>query len=298
MNNPGTYYKASGKVDPIRYPICILVSMALCGLVGVGYGTLSHINPLIYLNILLLIGAVALTAVIVGLMINLSHSRSKVMNFVLGILSGTFLVYCAWVGVMAMEKSSLSVWGGFTFSAGFDDIMRFADHQFMSIGRFGRSGIPLGPGIMKVFYIIEAGVIVLIPIIFLARENFYYCEETNTSMSAGFLSYQENESFEFVESTNGNYTSLSSQTPIIGDSDKLKNYPIGSKFAKVSFYSCEKCPDAIIEVEKVHIAADDKGKPEVKVDNRLIKGQYVDLQTAKYFKELLPELAKFQNANL
>ena len=52
----GQIYKESGKVNIVKYLIALIISLGLSGLLGVGYGFLSHMNPLIYLNIILVIG--------------------------------------------------------------------------------------------------------------------------------------------------------------------------------------------------------------------------------------------------
>src|SRR5690349_14472642 len=58
MSIPGTYYEPSGFFSASKAIIYTAVGCVVAIFVGWLYAVISHVNPLIYLNFLLLIGAI------------------------------------------------------------------------------------------------------------------------------------------------------------------------------------------------------------------------------------------------
>ena len=245
-NNAGQIYQQSGKINFVKYLLALIVSLGLSCLLGVGFGLLSHINPLVYFNVLLLIGVFFLTMFIFGITMAMAASRNKIATIVFGGISASFLLYNAWVGTISAEISTVGLWDGFSFGVSFENIMYFASHQQMSIGRFGSSGADFGEGVMLVIYLIEAIIILLGPVYMLTSTKDYYCEPCrNTFESCETYFINDNVMLSRIDS--GDITELSESKQL--SDTQISTVPVGSKLIKIDGHQCEKCKSTIIDME-------------------------------------------------
>jgi hypothetical protein len=245
-NNAGQLYEQSGKVNIIKYLIALVISLGLSGLLGIGYGFLSHLNPFIYLNIVLLIGVFFLSMLALGITTSMAASRNKIATVIFGVISSVFLLYNAWIGTVSSETSHIGLWDGFTFGVSFDYLMYYASHQQMSIGRLGRSGSDFGEGMMMVLYVVEAVVIIGAPVYMLTSTKDYYCEPCGNAFDSD-EKYFINDGVVLSKIESGNLTGLSDSTQVMDT--QFSTIPVGSKLLKVDAHQCEKCKSAIVDVE-------------------------------------------------
>lgn len=277
LHKPGDHYSQSGKVNAPTYTLSLVLAYLTAGVVGVGYGFLSHINPLIYINFLILIGALFIVIIILQLLTSLAKSRNSFATGMLIFVAGFSFLYNSWCGTLAMESSQISAWGGLYFAVSAEDILNYAGSVSMSVGKFGRSGINLDNGMMFIFYIIEALLIIWGPIYMFSQQSNYYCEECDMEYSPSEFYMIQPETYNQEAVKAGDISSLM-VLPIFPAKEITKIKP-DLKLTKVGLYQCKKCNSAIADIELGKTKSDSKKNTEYKKDRDIEKGIYIDVNS-------------------
>jgi hypothetical protein len=295
--NPGQKYIASQKFK--WQPLIISLSIGLVIAIGIGwlYSVISSVNPIIYLNILLLFGAVFLLVLVSFGISTSSKSRNNTVNlFAIGLICIT-----AWLSHWAYALSNQSIENRYSNkeAKGFwhylsspletiSSIGDYASHKNMAISSLrtaGSGGLELSPDILVILYFAEF-LIFLLPAYFSSRQKSYYCEECNTPFleRQGYLveknafvdnqTLMEKGDFSFVE----NYTVYKHLDTIPLD-PKLK-----PEIVHLSMHSCNNCNNAIVNAKATKLKFDENNKRETSfLDNYIIEDTYITMQS----KELL-----------
>jgi hypothetical protein len=275
MTTPGFYYEPSGKFDLKRVILFTLIGIIPAVIIGVVYAALVSINPFIYLNMLVLMGAVVLTTVMSSLVWQGSHSRNKTVN----VLVGIFLVYTAWASNWAFigsgHYSHHSFWATiYNPNAIMQIISERAGGRTMSIGRFGSRGIPFHGDALAFFYFVEFAAFFL-PLFF-AKHETYYCENCQSY----FL-----EKGAYIEDIDNFYTlrvqAGEEEEPTYRFLQELRftRHPDVEKggqrdLVKVTLHRCHKCDDSLIDVASC-TATNEKGTINYKGEDHMTKGMYL-----------------------
>jgi hypothetical protein len=258
---PGSTYNESGKIEIVKFLIATLISVTICGVLGVISGKLSDINPLIYLNFLITIGSIIIIFLVSSFCIQFSHSRNKAANSLLVFISGTFFLYNSWVGVFS-NSSFVNFFDGFTYGIKIGDIFSYISNSSMSISKLGRSnGLDIGGGIMSVFYFIEAIAFTIIPAALMYKNKTYYCEKCSTSMIEK-KSYYPQTFPTFASIYSGEVPELDEQESL--SEELLQTLETNLEITELIQNSCPNCGVTIIDINEGIIKTDDKGKKEYK----------------------------------
>jgi ribosomal protein L44E len=170
MHTPGTYYKASGRFEPKRLTIFILTGILLAVFTGWLYYILCQINPITFLNFIILglamFGAAILSTYIVGR----CECRSETLNNAIAALLCYIIWSTQWAFFNLYWHYGYSFWGGIFNPLTTLKIIIARGNQ-VDIYRF-----PSGGGFQYVWYIIElAGF--LLAAKWVADTKAYYCED-------------------------------------------------------------------------------------------------------------------------
>ena len=178
---PGTNYTESGKIDIARFFLFLVIGYLISGLIGIGYGLLSDLNPWIYLNFILL----GITGIVVVFAASLFRMAGKLRNRYVAMLLAAFFgfvcIYNAWSAIYAAGDES--VFGGLYFQHSLSELTRQVSERVLSIGKFGRDGAGLGTTMTSIIYIIEFLILTIVPAWYIVKDPTYYCEDCDKPMN-------------------------------------------------------------------------------------------------------------------
>ncbi|MFN8287300.1 MAG: hypothetical protein U0V74_11125 [Chitinophagales bacterium] len=283
MITPGHAYEASGKFDLPKVIIYTLIGSAFSIGLGLLYGLITEIDPLIYLNLLVLLGTAALLAGITVLVRQGSHSRNTGVNLLVCFILCFTAWYAQWVYYFNMQYedgilSSLAQ-PGHVLRFAFD----YADGRTISIGRFGSSGLPLSGGALQIIYLIEFCVFMM-PIYFAYKVKDFYCEACSVFYSELVGYVDSNEEFgRCVSMASGGDYRFFEKVKIKKGLEALETDPAQKQTVyKLDYRFCPKCGlNSVLEISSATLQYDDKGKRELKDENVLVEDTYVEERTAK-----------------
>lgn len=277
--SPGKIYKESGKVNMSKYIIYFVIGLILHGLLGIGYGFLSHANPLIYLNFLLLGLVVVLVAVINRIIIPSMESRNSMVKYAYIIIAAFFLFYNAWAGTIGFESSRASVWDAFSLQLSMADILDFAGQQNMSIGKFGRDGFDIG-GMLGIFYLIEMLILIFAPVYFASQSTEYFCEKCQQNYVSKTAYFTKSKFDDFSKKEEGDLMEVAEEA--ILDSRGIPQLRAGVNLVQFDFYICRSCSSGVADVEFGKAVPNDKNVNEYKKEKTISKGLYLNQKTTEF----------------
>lgn len=234
---PGSKYTESGKFDLVRLLICSVIGYFVVGALGVGYGLLTDINPIIYLNLLILVVAVFLLVFIIKMFTGLAKLRNRYIAMCLGLVYGIIFTYNAWSAIYASYGQS--VFGGLFFQNSFSDLTNAITMRNLSIGKLGRNGAGLGEEITSLIYIIEFLILACAPVYMLVKDPNYYCEECDKEMESEEKYFQltpENTASIQSDLEVGKLKSLFELEPLIE-----KQLRPEKSYIELNFHTCPAC---------------------------------------------------------
>lgn len=134
-------------------PIYLIMPIASI-LIGLFYALITHFNPFIYLNIIVLIVMAAFLFILVKEISQNGKIENKAFNFIYGLLIGLLAWIISWATYFVFQEND-----GFTKlftqpSEFIQFIIDYAGHHKMSVGK-GSSKIKMNETIMNLVYIVE-----------------------------------------------------------------------------------------------------------------------------------------------
>lgn len=287
----GDLYRESGKVNIGKFVVYNVFAIAVAIIIGYLYALIASINPIIYLNFLLLVGVFFLLIVILTAIQSAAQCRNKKWMTIAAFLICFSGWYANWATLLAD--------GGFTemlslLQNGWDVIgfaISYAGGHKISIGRFGQSGLPMPDIILVLVYFIEFGVF-MIPVYVTNRSSYYYCENCKQSYTTRIANIDNASLIEnnitAAEET-GNFLFLE-QAYLSATLEKLHAVANGeTEIHSIQHGYCLKCEqDSVIEVSVSKLSKDDKGKLITKNKIELIKGIIIDDDSHKLLKLKMP----------
>ncbi len=280
----GSNYQASGKVDSGKFVIFLLIAVALNGLLGILFGVISHYNPLIYINFLVLFGIMFASIFVSSFCLSAAKSRNPMANMVFLLICAIYLLYNSWAATLAANYSGLEYTAGLLFQVSIDDITEFISLRQISIGKFGRDGAVLEGSILAIIYLIEAGIIIIWPTYIGFTSRGYYCENCDTELNEqGFYVPAESLLDLDNQKKSGRFDNLSSIPPVL--ESELANYTTKRSLAMINHHSCPSCDLEIIDLTLGKIKIDKDNDSEFKEQETIVKGLIArtDLKTAESF---------------
>jgi hypothetical protein len=280
---PGEKYVPSNKFNVKYWTMAIVVAFFLAILVGRLYALISFINPIIYLNFLLLAGTSILLVVIIMLVKLIGRSRNKFVDLVSGLVVCGAAWLAQWAHIEYLESSKGFLNSLTDISGLFDFIIGFADKRDMGISRLGSRGTRIDPGILFLCYMVECGAF-LAPVYFLRKSKDYYCEDCANEYKTitGYISSNEILHTHTEEMGKGDLVFL--QNSLLYKAldtlplDPTKKPGIGT----IEFHYCEKCnTNAIVNVKSGILKYGDKKKREIGDANFLLQDIYITDESRK-----------------
>ncbi|MBN9295337.1 MAG: hypothetical protein J0G96_15270 [Flavobacteriia bacterium] len=275
----GTNYSFSGKFEFPRLLIGTLIGIAVAIGLGALYGFLSDLNPIIYLNILIIAVIAACIAGSIKIVSEFGKNRNVTVNIIIGLLFGIVAWYSGWCFYLAKYFGINFFSALFQPVSSIDFIILFSKFQSISIGRFGRSSgsLQLSGIVLQLFYLVEFAIF-LIPV-FIVKKPSYYNEELNRF-------YKEDQRFaivtdeflnKFNEALPGQYKFLNELTFY----KKIKDLPAmgGAPAIELEFNHLDGVNDHGILTLKKGTVKIDKKNVDLQKTKVLVKDVYIDQET-------------------
>lgn len=284
--NPGDKYKASLKFSPIPTAISLGIAMLISMGIGVLYAIITSINPIIYLNFLILAGLVFAFCFITLFAQAFNKSRNKIVDTIFVFI----LCFTAWGAHWAYIQSQIDSESSF-FKNLFDIpnlisfIGKYLNRRNLSVGSIGSSGTSIDSSILMLCYLAEF-VAFMVPIYFNSKSKNYYCESCNvgyviktlhfidTSLIKDNLTKVEEGDLGFLKGTIFYH--------------KLNELPIDAKekptIGILDFSYCMACnQNSIINIKTVKIKLGEKAELEQREEQYYAEDIYVTDSSARHF---------------
>jgi hypothetical protein len=277
--SPGEKYIRSHKFNLLYSLITLAAAFFLAIGIGRLYAVISIINPIIYLNFLVLIGA-AFSLIALIMMVKLF---GKSRNIVVDIFSCLFICLTAWFAHWAHIQNSEHGGEGFwihfkKISSLLSFITEFAENRNISIGRFGSSGMGINSGILVLCYFIEFLAFVA-PAYFILVQKEYFCESCTDNYSNTTF-YTDNDAIlhKHADLFGKGDLGFLSGTPLFKSLDYLPLDPKEKpEIGIIEFHHCNKCNlNSIVNIKSAIMRLNDKQKRETANSNLLLEDTYIN----------------------
>lgn len=258
-------YVNSGKFNIGPVLLWTLIGLIAGAVVGIAYTFIAYFDPIIYLNLLVLMGVAAALTWVVVFIVKRSKSRNKAVNLTVTFLICLFSWYAGWAALMAYQFEV-----GFFWWLGHPGMLYEAANIYAeSIGwTLNNSEIPAG--MLKVFYVIEF-LAFFAPMILVATKKLYYCEFcegfmkpknhyfTETDLVTEHLDHIKTGDLTFMEKAGMKLDKSSAEVP--------EQY-------KLNLHTCPGCQEKIYNFYHVKMKLK-KGKYESDKTTTLVENTYV-----------------------
>jgi hypothetical protein len=256
-----SYYKESGKFNILYTLLVLALVIPAIGGLAYGYSILTHLNPFIYINFFLTIGFMG--AIVGGtyLVVLGGQIRNFKLVLLIAILLSAFGLYAVWVGYVAYLFDESFAFAAENLQWGIERL----SNQTFTIGR-GASGPEMTGIWLYLFWGIEAGVILLVPIIGVykfIKNATLYCEECQR-WAKGEYKIRKKSDKAITKDDLETLLQGKGLDEIMELENVAANY---TNYYEFTFTSCEKCCSRFyLSLEHVSNTIDSKGKEE---ENRI-----------------------------
>lgn len=97
----GRYYRWTGTTPPAGVTLCALAALIVSPLLGAIYGVLDAFSPIVYINILVGLGASSISGWCVARAAIYGRVRNSSVVLLAGVLAGVLVFYASWVSWLA-----------------------------------------------------------------------------------------------------------------------------------------------------------------------------------------------------
>jgi hypothetical protein len=179
----GEKYVPTNKFNFLYWSLAMVFGFFITIGVGRLYAIISFINPIIYLNFLVLGGTVIVMVAIITGINSIGQSRNKRLNNITSFIICATTWLAQWAHLQA-ASSDQGFWARFfNISGVIDFALTFGDHrEKMRISRMGSGGFDLDPGMLFFCYLAEF-IAFMAPIYLMAKTKSYYCEDCQNEYS-------------------------------------------------------------------------------------------------------------------
>ena len=249
------------------------------------YAFISELNPLIYLNFLVLIVLLFALIYIIHKALRYAKSRNTKVDLIVGLIICFLAWYAHWCFYFVKyEGGSITFFTAFFNPAyTFEFIKNFTEARVITLGRIGSSsgGAAISGIVLKIFYVIEFLCFMLFYIA--SRKPQYFSEEQQCFYTSVEKYVENNDHFaDSFEKASPGYYNFLSQMEIYSS---IMEIPLEqhAKVVKLDFYYCdEKKDDSILTMTEgtLKVSKNKKKKESnFSASKILIKGMYVDAET-------------------
>jgi hypothetical protein len=285
---PGTTYTTSKAFNPVRSLIIFVISLVMAAISGSLYAFVSNINPVLFIDFLLLAAEVVLLILITWIAKHIGQSR----NFLVDLLLCFGVCVMAWLAnwsyYMTMETGSGFFANLFRPVAVVDFAIYYSDTNIIhmsSLRTMTTGGTTYSGAWLKIIYLAEF-VAFMLPFCFMSKERKggFYCKKCkNAYTSIPFFTEEANRfNAEYATADKGDYSFLSSFT-ISRIMQNLSDDP-GSKpsIIKGNYHYCTKCNDnSIVDFSIATLQLNNQNKREFVNEKEIISGMCIDEVTSQ-----------------
>lgn len=283
MNTTHTFYQESGKIKPSGYLFSILILFFIGAIVGYLYSALVIVIPFIYLNFLLTVGAGFAIGFSTLILSRKTHNRNAISIYLLALFGGLCLMFFQWITHITwafdikfpspdkvLANLDLFVKPGIFFSL---------IQQINAIGTWQLSGIQVSGIILTLIWIVEALIIMGLPLFAVYKCRPYPYSENNGKW---YPRHTLHDNFEHILSVQNMQTSL--QTDPI---QALSNLNKGSvfRYSKIHVYYHPEETDQYISVDNFTV---NEGKKSSAIRTNAITNFRVNSATAQQILQQFP----------
>jgi hypothetical protein len=176
-HNLQKFYEPSGKFDPIRQSLLYVICIGIALFLGYLYAVLISFIPLIYLNIIILVGFGISLGLVCRVFVRFSHNRNRRSQLIHAIIFGILANYFQWTTyvLFLLEDSVPSL--GLYFS-NIDWIFTSGDFgnliaEIYRNGAWEIFGIQINGPTLAIIWLVEFLLIVTIPAISVLQTKVY-----------------------------------------------------------------------------------------------------------------------------
>ena len=283
MANPGCFYVVSGKLDPSKISIFTILGLCVSSGVGYLYSAITIVNPLIYINFILLGGVVYLLVKLTALVCTLGHSRNKYANVFIGLLMSLMAWYSNWVTIYS--NAELSYFPSFfNFKAIFEFMYEYSLSNQVSIGyRTLDHRLQLGSLLLIILYFIEF--IIFFTSGLLPVQIPYFNEKCKKNYKSKTIVIRDIHKFNlmFGKASKGHFGFIG--TLYWTTNPKFEKKEAGRSVIVIKFHYLQEYPDdSIIDVYNARLEYNERFEyVDYKIEGEVIKGMYVDIETNEVF---------------
>lgn len=272
-HQPGDIYKESGIINYPKLFVAFFISLLLSGSLGIGYGFLSQLNPLIYLNVLFLIATYFLSGFMIQVSLNYAKPRSQFVKLIFSVISILFLIYNAWISNIYSESTHYNVWDGLLFTVPINEIFEHIRQLNISISSLGiNSSIIIGSTILAFIYTIEALILIVGPLNKILAYNTYFCETCQKPLSSKDIMFTHTTE-DYTNFMNGDLSNLTLESKIsTGEFSQLKNK---AQLKVVSLHHCDTCNKAIVDIKNGEISRYNQSN-RLELKKTIVSGLFID----------------------
>lgn len=287
MITPGTSYKESGKVNLRIFIFAYLTGALLSSALGYIYAFVININPVVYLNFLLLAGAVL---GLIGLSVftqSVAHSRNTWVNIAIAISFNLLAWYVHWATLFS-EVTSLEWFGSVSHPAKvISFVFNYSETHSISIGRLGRGGVPFSGALLDMVYVIEF-IAFQVPVYTIAIYKNYYCETCGEYYDdkLAYIADADTVRYVVLAAGKGDYSMLD-KVHFFKDLTELKaRVSQGAEVLECQYYYCAKCgQNSIVNISCTLLHHEGYNKKELTKKDEYLSGVYIDDRTNKALLE-------------
>lgn len=283
MEKEKLYYQESMKVNLLglifSYVLCLVAALFL----GYAYSVITIFIPLIYINFLITIGFGLALALGVRIAVRTSHNRNKKSHYILAFIVVLMAVVFQWATyilyVVDGEVPSISVYLSNVYWIVLPHVFFPVIAEINEVGMWSILGLTFNGVSLSFIWLLEAVVIMALPIIAVYKTKVYPYSELNGKW---YPKYTLNQDF---ESVTGVTSFLNYLTVDPGSAIEDLGRGLGHRHSKVHVFYHKNENKQYLSLEKVLIEKQGTGKRNSEV---VINNFEIDRNTAQEILEKFP----------
>lgn len=281
------FYKESGNLNTTSYVIAIALSILLSSVLGYIYSVISTWNPIIYLNVLLTIGVAYLIGFSAHFMTRLTNNRNYKSRIIFVLIFSLFFNFFQWTAFL------LFVLQGAQTPAPMDYINfipyclnpSFSFPLILEINQAGlwtlAGDLELNGPLWALIWIIELGIIFVLPILMVHRAEITPYSETTDSWYPELIL---NNRFKFVLGGESFKQELAQKT--LETLEGLQEEDAPDRYSIIHLYYEPEARQQYISINTIKHVIDDNGKAKeednLAVSNLEINKEIVEALLQRY----------------
>ena len=261
------------------------LGIIIASVTGVVYAFITELNPLIYLNCLVLIGLLFGLGYFLKKLFQYTENRNKVIRLIVGLIICFFSWYAHWCFYFVSYMEDVTFFAAFFNPVEtFGFVKLFAEERVITLENSGSSGsgLEISGIFLQIVYLAEFLFFILYPLFIEVKDSKYFSEDNYCFYSSLVKYVENNEDFAdaFKKASPGCYGFLSEKDMY----NTINDIPLENraKVVKLDFYYCSEGEDnSILTMTEGIFKINKKKERSFSSNKKLIKDMYVDAGTSE-----------------